>query len=346
MKLKRKEDRIVDGLKELFDQYGYRYYKMRKFEGYSLYMENRSFLSDENIITFNHNGKLLALKPDVTLSIVKNAKAYVGRSEKLYYKESVFRYNRKSEEYKEVNQIGLEVMGNVDITTDCEIISLALKSLKIISDSFMLCISNTGIISGIFEYLKIESYEIKKSIINCIKNKSKHELKNILDNEAITEEGINILFGLIDGIIPDINETKDAYETLNKTLKCMYDLGYEKNIKVDFSVINDLDYYTGIVFNGYIDEIPNVILSGGRYDGLVQKFGANVNAEGFAIYLDDLLYLNDETEYDVDVLLIKSAESNPFDVLNRAEEIIKGGESVRIETGTSIDVKYRRKEFI
>ena len=75
MKLKRKEDRIVDGLKELFDQYGYRYYKMRKFEEYSLYMENKNFLSNEYIITFNHNGKLLALKPDVTLSIVKNAKA-------------------------------------------------------------------------------------------------------------------------------------------------------------------------------------------------------------------------------------------------------------------------------
>ncbi len=346
MKTKRKEDRIVDGLKELFDQYGYRYYKMRKFEGYSLYMENRNFLSDENIITFNHNGKLLALKPDVTLSIVKNAKAYIGKNEKLYYKESVFRYDRKSEEYKEVNQIGLEVMGNVDLTTDCEIISLALKSLEIISDNFMLCVSNTGIISGIFDYLNIQSYEIKKAIIGCIKNKSKHELQSILETTSISDEGRQILFGLFDGKVPEIEETKKASEVLSKTLEYMYALGYKNNIKVDFSVINDLDYYTGIVFNGYIDAIPNVILSGGRYDGLVQKFGSEMNAEGFAIYLDDLLYLNEETEYDVDVLLIKSPESNPLDVLKRAEEIIKNGESVRIETKLSEDLKYRRKELV
>ena len=95
MSFKRKEDIIIENLKELFDSNGYKYYKMRKFEEYSLYMENKNFLSSDYIITFNHNGKLLALKPDVTLSIVKNAKIQKGKTQKLYYRENVYRYDRK-----------------------------------------------------------------------------------------------------------------------------------------------------------------------------------------------------------------------------------------------------------
>ena len=346
MKIKRREDRIVDGLKDLFDSFGYKYYKMRKFEGYSLYMENKNFLSDENIITFNHGGKLLALKPDVTLSIVKNAKAYEEKGEKLYYKESVFRYDRKSEEYKEINQIGLEVMGKIDFKTDLEILFLALKSLSAISDKYMLCISNTGIINGIFDYLKITKYEYKKAVVECIKNKNKHELNSVLNEIKLDEEGKKIFIDLIDGVIPSISEISESAEILNKTINYMSELGFKDNIKVDFSVISDLDYYNGTVFNGYINEIPKVILSGGRYDGLVEKFGSDISAEGFAIYLDDLLYLNDETEFDVDVLLIPSENTDPSVVLKKAEEYINNGESVRISNTESVDLKFRRKEFI
>ena len=72
-KLKR-EEKIIFDLRKIYEQFGYKHYKMKKFEEYDLYQENKNFLSSENIITFNDlNGKLLALKPDVTLSIVKNA---------------------------------------------------------------------------------------------------------------------------------------------------------------------------------------------------------------------------------------------------------------------------------
>ncbi len=346
MKKIRKEDKIINDLKVLFDQNGYRYYKMRKFEEYSLYMENKNFLSDEYIITFNHNGKLLALKPDVTLSIVKNAKVCLGKNEKLYYREGVFRYDRKSHEYKEVNQIGLEVMGEIDITTDCEILSLAMKSLALISDNYVLCISNTGIIGGIFEHLKITSYEIKNRIIKSVKEKSKHVLESILDEISVSDEGKSMFYDLFDGKIPQIDEVKDAADNLYKTLECMSALGFKDKIKIDFSIINDLDYYTGTVFNGFIDGIPKVILSGGRYDGLVEKFGSKVNAEGFAIYLDDLLYLDDKEEYDVDVLLLYDKNSDPVEVIKKAEEIIRSGESVRIDTQISSGIAYRRKETV
>lgn len=89
----RREDRIVFGLRALYSKYGYRPYRMSKFEEYDLYAGNRSFLPSGGVITFTDtNGRLMALKPDVTLSIAKNlGGGPEAAPEKLYYDESVYR---------------------------------------------------------------------------------------------------------------------------------------------------------------------------------------------------------------------------------------------------------------
>lgn len=155
-----------------------------------------------------------------------------------------------------------------------------------------------------------------------------------------------MFFDLLVGRVPQIEETKSAADVLYNTLDFMYELGYKDKIKLDFSIINDLDYYNGTVFNGFIDGIPKVILSGGRYDGLVEKFGAKVDAEGFAIYLDDLLYLDESSEYDVDVLLVYDENASPVEVLKKAEKIISTGESVRMDSRVPSDIKFKRKETL
>ena len=89
----RREERIVFGLRALYSQFGYRPYRMSKFEEYDLYAGNRSFLPSGGVITFTDtNGRLMALKPDVTLSIAKNLGGGPDSApEKLYYDESVYR---------------------------------------------------------------------------------------------------------------------------------------------------------------------------------------------------------------------------------------------------------------
>ena len=82
-------------LVNLFARYGYAQYKMSKFEAYDLYSKNKGFLVNDSVITFTDtNGKLMALKPDVTLSIVKNADKALKSVEKLYYNESVYRVSK------------------------------------------------------------------------------------------------------------------------------------------------------------------------------------------------------------------------------------------------------------
>src|SRR5699024_571669 len=110
--------------------FGYVHFKMNKFEEYDLYVTNKDFLASGNIITFTgSNGRLLALKPDVTLSIVKNYKDVPGTVEKVYYNENIYRAAKDTKIYKEIMQMGLECIGDLDIYNICEVLVLAAKSL-------------------------------------------------------------------------------------------------------------------------------------------------------------------------------------------------------------------------
>ena len=114
--LLKKEEQVIFSLRALFEQYGYKKFKMSKFEEYDFYADNRSFLSSETILAFTGlDGKLLALKPDVTLSIVKNTKGSRDAAERVYYNENVYRARKGAGEYKEIMQVGLEYIGEVDI---------------------------------------------------------------------------------------------------------------------------------------------------------------------------------------------------------------------------------------
>ena len=130
----KKEEQAAFAMRALFEQYGYRRFEMSKFEEYDFYAENRSFLGSEHILTFNGlDGKLLALKPDVTLSIVKNTKGSREAADRVYYNENVYRARKGDGEYREILQAGLEYIGEADGYAVLEVLLLAVKSLELIN---------------------------------------------------------------------------------------------------------------------------------------------------------------------------------------------------------------------
>ncbi len=89
-----------------------------------------------------------------------------------------------------------------------------------------------------------------------------------------------------------------------------------------------MDYYNGIIFQGFVDGIPRHVLSGGRYDGLVRKMGINADAIGFAVYLDLLeRFEKKEQSFDVDVLLVYG-DANAVEVAERVEVLKRYGKKV------------------
>ena len=109
----RSEERAVFSLRHLYEENNYKYFKMSKFEEYDLYSKNKDFLVSDSVITFNDSdGRLLALKPDVTLSIIKNFRNGDG-VQRCYYNEIVYRISDTSHTYKEIMQTGLECIGDI-----------------------------------------------------------------------------------------------------------------------------------------------------------------------------------------------------------------------------------------
>ena len=171
------DEKAIFALRTLYSKHGYRQFRMSKFEEYDLYSKNKDFLVSDGVITFTDtDGKLLALKPDVTLSIIKNSKDTPGHTEKYYYSENVYRISETSHTYKEIMQTGLECIGDITLKDVCEVAELAIKSLSLFSDSFMLHISHIGLLNALLkEYVVSENN--KESVLEAIAEKNGGTLK-------------------------------------------------------------------------------------------------------------------------------------------------------------------------
>ena len=327
----------------IYERAGFRFYKMRKFEEYSLYLENKDFLTSEAVITFHDpNGKLLALKPDVTLSIVKNSKATPLAGEKFYYTESVYRMEPRTHEFREIHQVGLEMLGRIDPVATLDVLSCALHSLSAVSDRFVLCLSHMGLTAAALDRAACGNTRLRAELLRCIREKNQHDLRALCENGHVDPGAAGQLAALsaVDGDIPGalaqirslaMPDTEEAVRELQTVWNGLHACGLSDRVRLDLSMMNDSDYYNGIIFQGYIDGIHRHVLSGGRYDRLSCKFRPGVGAMGFALYLSDLAPLQQSRSYDCDLLLLYHPDTPPEKVLACAEAERSRGRSVRIE---------------
>ena len=350
------EERAVFALRELYSSFGYLRYKVSKFEEYDLYARNKSFLISENILTFTDtNGKLMALKPDVTLSIIKNLGKSKDETHKLYYNENVYRTSAAADGFREIMQIGLECIGKIDTYTVCEVIMLAQKSLDLISSENILDVSHMGLISGLLESLDATA-EDTKELLGFIENKNIPAIKALCEKIGVSEEkaaSICKITSLYAPVSVALEEIKDlvvtdkmqaAYSELCSICECIKGAGNADKVYLDFSTVNDMNYYTGITFKGFVNGIPDGVLSGGRYDSLMSKMGKNAGAIGFAVYLDMLSRLSaDSAPYDVDTLLTYDEGADLAEVFELADKLRAEGKSVRVECGAADNVKCRER---
>lgn len=344
-----KEETLVNSLCAIYKSYGYKKYNPECFEEYSLFLENRDFLISKNVITFaGIGGKLLALRPDVTLSVIKHTNVAADTCEKLYYNENVYRQGIGDSEFKEISQVGVEVIGAVDAVCQAEICLLMLKTLAEISDENILCISHMAYTEGLFDSFGVD-VEQRTKLYRFLKSKNTHDFVIYAKSVSINEEDIKIFTTICntDGnaqtVIPIIKQTikndkmARAVSELEEVTDVLYKLGYGKKIKLDFSVVSNENYYDGLIFNGYIKAIPNAVLSGGRYDKLVKKFSKNCGAIGFALYLGMLERFFREEESSVDEIIVYGKDA--YLALKTAEKAIAGGKTVRLTSKNEVELK-------
>lgn len=350
------DERVIYTLRSLYGSYGYLPFTMSKFEEYELYVKNKDFLVSDSVITFTDtNGKLLALKPDVTLSIIKNGQDEAGTKQKVYYSENVYRISGSTRQFKEIMQTGLECIGDIDLYDVFEVVSLASASLEAISDRYVIEISHLGILSSLLDSVTKDE-ALKSEIMECIKQKNAHEIKKLCAQGGVDEEKTQLLcsfvgiYGKADCVLEKLDKLDisgdfgDAVSELKAVVELLESTKYKDKIRLDFSIVNDMNYYNGIVFNGFIEGVCETVLFGGRYDGLLTKMGRRSKGIGFALYVDLLESLgNDSRKYDVDVLVLYDSTS-ASELSRVVGSLVADGKSV--STQRAIPEKLRYKETV
>ena len=265
------QERLTLQLRMLYERSGFRQYHMSRFEEYGLYQKNRSFLPSEQVITFTDlDGRLLALKPDVTLSIAKNAQVEPQGCGRYYYSENVYRPSQESHTFQEIRQIGLECIGAVDDGVTAQAVSLALQSLALSGRAFALEAGHMGFVAGLLDAVGAPESACPG-----------------LSWEQVLEEAEPLALNAAMGA---------ALEELRTLCAALASQGQTEHLRLDLSLVNDMEYYNGLVLQGYLAGAPRAVLKGGRYDPLAARFRPGARAVGFALYLDELNRLDDAAE--------------------------------------------------
>ena len=283
-------------LRALYAESGYQPYKMSKFEAYDLYAGNKDFLASDRIITFTDvSGRLMALKPDVTLSIIKNTELLPGETQKLYYNETVYRVPKGAPGFREMTQVGLECIGETDISAAAEVLSLACRSLGEISAESVLDLSHFGLIGEALRGAGLYGADAEKALA-CLNDKNAEGMAQVCRTALVPKKmaerlGLLVtLYGAPDAVLPGLeaafpeNPFVEELKMIARTLK-------NDMLRIDFSVPGNIKYYNGIVFKGYVKGVPGYVLSGGQYDHLLRRMKKNYRALGFAVYMDSLQQL-------------------------------------------------------
>ncbi len=290
-------------LQSLFSHWGYEEVMTPTMEYYETYVRGFEDIHEEQMYKFvDHSGRIVALKADMTIPIARLAATkFKGNTQPLrfQYCDKVFKVNEVlSGLYDEMSDCGIELIG-ADETYDVEVLAMALDTLEVLHQKHMVFeIGNIKVFNeactcaGVFE-------QDKKRLAYLIGQKHLPELRIFLNRLNLSEEQKNFfeklvwLSGSLE-VFEDAlqyafaDELKKEIRKTQKLCETLYHLGYTK-FDIDLGKINNLNYYTGIMFEAYIEGVGVRVLNGGRYDNLLQKFDSKASAIGFSVKLDALI---------------------------------------------------------
>lgn len=286
----------------IFKSFGYREVATPTIEYYEVFSSiKNSIIKNEIFKLIDKSGELLALRPDATIPIariVANNYKSSKKNYKLFYNTQVFKMS--NEKKREVTQTGVEYFGNINPEADAEVISIAIKTLIESGTEFHIEIGNAGYYKGLLEEVQL-SEVLENKLKELVESKNFAEINRFVESLDISEEHRSILAKIPD-LYGDFMQTlkeaekyclndnmKNAIEDLEEIYAILSDYGYENHISLDLGLVNDLDYYTGVVFKGYVKGYGELVLSGGRYDTLTKYYGQYIPATGFGLNVDDLI---------------------------------------------------------
>lgn len=343
------QNNTISTLKKRFFTYGYRQVQTSVFEDYDLYAAIAGTINKDDMIkVVDSSGKVLVMRPDMTIPITRMAAAEKKQNvdnSRLFYVQDVFRQSFEQTDRKEITQAGVECFGESTAENDAEIIALAIQSLKDLGfHSFKLEVGHAGFFKALINELQIP-LEKTEQIKALIQSKNVAELETFLADLPAKKELIDavreipMLYGdpqtvmkradklaLNDTMKQTIQKLRDVYELLEVYALTDY-------VVFDLGLINNMNYYTGVIFQGFVQNLGKPVLMGGRYDQLAENFYTDMPAIGFACDVDSLLqaiYKQNKSgkTFVPDSILLVYERSTQKEALSAASDLREAGYSV------------------
>lgn len=310
-------------------------------EFYDLFAAGSGGIDQQSMFkTTDNSGRIVVVRPDSTLPIARLASTRLQNEVfpvRLYYNQPVYRNNPVlTGRSNEIIQLGVELIGSSGLRADIEIITTAVESLATISDDFRLEIGHSMIFNALSDELDADINQ-KELIKSFIENKNYSALNDCLDKleENETVSAIRKLPSLFGG-----DEVFEKAEKVIKSSKALEALAYLKDLykmlstlnlgdklSLDLGLVQRNEYYSGIVFSGYILGFGDAVLSGGRYDKIMDSFEIPTGAAGFAISINRIA---EKARYKSrsnipEMLVYAKSDDNIMKAVEYTAELVKHG---------------------
>ena len=342
----KRRNKIIETITERFSKWGYSEVSTPIVEYYKTFNHKTQDLKEEEMYKFfDSRGRILVLRPDMTVPVARLVNTKLKDMKlplKLFYNAEVFRVHESFEgKRNEYLDCGIELIGASGEKTDLEVLVTALEVLKALDTKkeFKLEIGNVNILKSALKDMNL-SIDNQNKVIELINKKSLTSLREYLDDIEIRKEYkefLNIfpwLFGGYEMIkkakgLAFNEDMKKNIEYLENLYLNLQKLGYEKYLSVDISMVPRVNYYSGIIFKGYVKEIGSTVIRGGRYDNLLESFGKSIPAIGFSV---DVNLLIDSCDYEekVNSEKIILSKDNYLEELRKAINKTRNGEKIEI----------------
>ncbi len=296
---------LQDKLMKSIQLYGYENIQTPTFEFFDVFSEEIGTTSSRELYKFfDKEGNTLVLRPDFTPSMARCAAKYFMEQNvpiRFCYSGNTFINNDNLQgKLKELTQMGAELIGDDSVYADAEMIMMVIDTLRSAGlTKFQVSIGEVEYFKGICRHAGLDS-DIEMEIRDYISEKNFFAAEELMMEKGISEKDREAIL--------QVREFYQVEETLAKAkelapndmsrsaitrLEALYELlkqyGVEEYVSFDLGMLSKFHYYTGVIFKAYTYGVGDAIVTGGRYDTLLGRFGKDAAAIGFMVLVDDLM---------------------------------------------------------
>ncbi len=337
---------LENKLTDLYESKGFSEIMTPGIEYYDVFEAGSTLAQQEMYKLTSPDGRLLVLRADSTTPIARVAatKFESGTPVKLFYHQKVYRL---SEGYKgrksELSQSGVEILGTSGIHADLICLMTAIDTLSAFGDDFKLEIGHVGFYNALISELALDTEQADK-LRRLVEAKDANKISGydkikkipfLFGGEEVLAEAEKIADGN--------TAAQNALVYLKKLYAALAVAGYKDKIVIDLGIVHSFDYYTGVVFKGYMAGAGEPVLAGGRYDTLISKFDKDIPATGFGVNMSEVADTLLRESKDISEP-VKERELVYFDTvsISMASQYVKDTESAEL---SPLGTKREAKEY-